>query len=91
MVVAGDSVIDGEGEEQTEIIVETSDDFMDAPDIEPVKPIAPTSPSAPAVTKKVLKKITPVESQRSINDDRIDDSYVQELIKQNFNFTSQSK
>jgi hypothetical protein len=54
--------------------------------IEPIMPIEPTSPSAPIATRKVFKKITPVKSQRSIADERIDDSYVQELIKNNFNF-----
>jgi hypothetical protein len=89
MVVAGDSVIDSDGSTTTEEAIETSGDFADDTDmIEPIKPIAPTSPSAPVTTKKILKKIAPVKSQRSITDERIDDSYVQDLIKQNFNFTS---
>ncbi len=89
MMVAGNSVIDDEIDDG-EIIYEDSGESVMEPItdevIEPIMPIEPTSPSAPVATRKVLKKITPVKSQRSISDDRIDDGYVQELLKNNFNF-----
>jgi hypothetical protein len=62
----------------------------------PVMPTEPIDPFTPApepvvrqqTSKQVLKKIPSVKVQRSIADDRIDDSYVQEMIKNNFNFTN---
>ncbi len=59
----------------------------------PTEPIDPFAPApAPVVqqqrAKQVLKKIPNVKIKRSIADDRIDDSYVQEMIKNNFNFTN---
>jgi hypothetical protein len=91
MMVAGNSVIDDEVDNYKEEIIyeDSGEDGMEpiTDQIEkPIMPIEPTSPSAPVATRKVFKKITPVKSQRSIADDRIDDSYVQELIKNNFNF-----
>lgn len=99
LVVSGDSVIDdnddtAEKEEQidtTQIPVE--DEFpIGGPDL-PQKPIDPfTTP--PTVTppktviKKVVKPSTPIQAQRAINDDRIDDSYVQGLINKNFSVTT---
>jgi len=73
-------------------------DMTDAADpsaipVVPTEPIDPFSPApVPPVTqqqtKQVLKKIPNVKVQRSIADDRIDDSYVQEMIKNNFNFSN---
>lgn len=62
----------------------------------PVAPNEPINPFTPAPepviqqqrAKQVLKKTPTVKVERSIADDRIDDSYVQEMIKNNFNFTN---
>lgn len=94
MMVAGNSVIDDEYQDDGEDII--IEDYNSEDDVEPITdqiqnpimPIEPTSPSAPVATRKVLKKIPRVKAQRSIADERIDDSYVQELIKNNFNFQS---
>jgi len=72
---------------------------MDAPITDrvnlPVVPTQPINPFTPAPepitrqnTKQVLKKMPRITAQRSIADERIDDAYVQELIKNNFNFTN---
>ena len=53
-----------------------------------VEPISPLSPSAPKeVRKRVVKPYNTIKVQRSIADERIDDSYVQEMVKDNFYFT----
>lgn len=102
MVVAGSSVIDDddtvvkdyyeyeEGEEgydkkPNDDGLSIADDYETTMPIEPTQPIAPIPPKIN--TKKVLKKIPLAKTQRSINDDRIDDSYVQKLIRDNLNFT----
>ena len=88
MVVAGNSVIDDKNVEEKEEF-KITDDLTDADKTiipsEPKKPVAPTQPTA--TTRKVLKKIPLAKAERSISDDRIDDSYVQKLIRDNFNFT----
>lgn len=59
-----------------------------------IAPILPESPSAPAEptqpkpnVKRVVKPYEQMKIRRSIADDRIDDSYVQEMVKDNYLFT----
>lgn len=82
----------------------TDDDFIGEPisiedDLPVGGPILPEEPidpfTAPPVVEKPTKKVrkvvkrpSAVKIQRSIADDRIDDTYVQELVKDNFNFSS---
>lgn len=54
----------------------------------PVEPISPFSPSAPKeVRKRVVKPYEQMKIRRSIMDERIDDHYVQEMVKDNYLFT----
>lgn len=90
MMVQGSSVID-----ETTETVENDDDATDfsnpdtpAPAMEDIDAFEP----APAVQKpqnirRVVKQIPAVRAQRSITDDRIDDGYVQQMIKDNLDFT----
>lgn len=58
----------------------------------PVMPIEPYSPSAPKKNvKRVVKPYEQMKIRRSIQDDRIDDSYVQEMVKDNYLFTPDMK
>ena len=58
--------------------------------IDPFDPVAiPTPRPEPRQNvKQVLKKIPSVQVQRSIADDRIDDGYVQGLIRDSFDFNN---
>lgn len=58
----------------------------------PVMPIEPYSPSAPKKNvKRVVKPYEQMKIRRSIQDDRIDDYYVQEMVKENHLFTPNLK
>jgi hypothetical protein len=59
-------------------------------EIDPFDPvIMPTPRPEPRQNvRQVLKKVPSVQVERSIADDRIDDGYVQGLIKQNFDFNN---
>lgn len=86
MVTSENSVIDSE-ESETESMMEPMP--VDKPDIGiPDIVLPPETPVAPRPTKQVVKKVPTVNIKRSYQDDRIDDSYVQDLIKQKFNFNS---
>ena len=101
MMVSGDTVIDdGPIEDQvvggdvvetmSEEDQETFKDEMEDANI--IAPIAPTSPSAPKPkVKQVVKPTTEMKIRRSIADDRIDDGYVQEMVRDNFLFTPDFK
>ena len=59
-----------------------------APPQPPVNPFTP-APETPKKTtyKRELKKMPTAQVERSIADDRIDDGYVQQLMKNNFSLT----
>lgn len=90
---SGNSVIDNEVEAAAQAIDEAT-----IPDIEGdddkkkdpkkiVKPSVPLTPSTPPPNvKRVVKKLPPIEAQRSIQDERIDDAYVQGLIQRTYDF-----
>jgi hypothetical protein len=92
MMVPGESVIDGE-------MTDLSDKEFDDLDLENDVDMSLSDkaksltiePQRPQVTKKVLKQIPMLEVKRSIADDRIEDGYVQDMIKQNFNFNDSFK
>lgn len=101
MMVPGESVIDGE---MTDLSDKEFDDLDLENDVDmslsdkaksltiaPNEPTRPVEPQRPQVTKKVLKQIPMLEVKRSIADDRIEDGYVQDMIKQNFNFNDSFK
>jgi len=92
MLVAGDSVID-DTDEPDVAVSDDADDFTDPEKTAPAMvdvdafatpPIATPRPNV----KRVVKTTTDVKIQRSIADDRIDDSYVQGLLKRRNSFTS---
>lgn len=102
MMVAGGSVVDDENSNNsrkkstsTPRVEEVRDDansMMDPkktapamPDIDPFQP-APTV-ERPENVKRVLKRIPAAKIERSIADDRIDDGYVQQMMKKNLDFT----
>ena len=88
VVVAGDSVIDDMPDTKTEndtVIGESIPPSGD--DIDPFS-ASPTVQKPTQPKKAVVKRLTPVKIQRSIADDRIDDSYVQDLVKQKFDFSN---
>ena len=71
------------------------DGLEDVKIIPPITPESPSYPAEPTVPKKkvkqVIKPITEVKVRRSIADDRIDDGYVQEMVKDNYLFTPNYK
>ena len=84
--VVGEEVMDSMSEENKE----TFKDGME--DVKMIAPIPPTSPSAPKPkVKQVIKPTNEMKIRRSIADDRIDDGYVQEMVKDNFMFTPDYK
>ena len=98
MLRPGDTIIDDEDDivisddvgEDFGIAEPISDQASDI--VAPTKPIDPFAPAPPVTQKakkKILKKIPRLDVKRSIADDRIDDGYVQELIKQKFDFNNQ--
>jgi hypothetical protein len=99
MMVSGESVID-DGPIDDQIVQgideENSEEFQEQmKDVEIIAPIEPTSPSAPAIkqpkVKQVIKPMSEMKIRRSIADDRIDDGYVQEMVKDNYLFTPDYK
>lgn len=104
MVVSGNSVIDDESvdddieipeslsEEEQELLSDgTGDLTVDFP-VEPSTPATPVNPAIPAPNvKQVVKPYQNLKVRRAIADDRIDDSYVQEMIKNNNLFTPNQK
>lgn len=106
MVVSGGSVIDDEtvdddieipdtisDEEQKKLESGTGEITIQAPGqpttTVPTPLIEPQEP--PKKVKQVIKPYQPLKVRRSIADDRIDDSYVQEMIKDNPLFTPDYK
>lgn len=104
MVVSGSSVIDDDdatedtieipdslSEEEQKMLEGGTDDFVVGSDMV-VEPNFPTKPTVkrPNV-KQVVRPHQPVKIRRAIADDRIDDSYVQGLIKDNSLFTPHYK
>lgn len=103
VVVSGNSVIDKSEEEilddledetlEADVQIPLDPEFpKGGPDMpkDPIDPFskAPEVTKPKAVTKKVVKTHSPIQVQRTIADDRIDDFYVQGLIKQNFSITN---
>ena len=91
VVVAGESVIDDMPDNKPiSIEPDTSIGGFVPPADQDIDPFgAPPTVQKPTQPKKtVVKKVTPVKIQRSIADDRIDDSYVQDLVKQKFDFSN---
>ncbi|GEM_PF-2060241 len=97
MVVAGSSVIDknSSASSSAKNVQEVRDDahsMMKPEKTAPATPeIDPFSPAPqvdkPENVKRVLKKVPAAKIQRSIADDRIDDTYVQRMMKKNLDFT----
>jgi hypothetical protein len=83
------SILDGITEEDRKLIEDGREDSKIP------APILPESPSYPEEPKKnvrqVIKPVQQMKIRRSIADDRIDDSYVQEMIKTNDLFTNDYK
>jgi len=91
VVVAGDSVIGDMPDNKTmPVEPDTSVGGLVPPADQDIDPFsAPPTVQKPTQPKKtVVKKISPVKIKRSIADDRIDDSYVQDLVKQKFDFSN---
>ena len=101
MMVAGGSVIeeDNINTDQTDKtkVLEINDDAHSMMKPEKTPPPTPEinafapPPETPVEQKKnikrVLKKIPAAKVERSIADDRIDDGYVQQLMKKNFDYS----
>lgn len=100
MMVQGSSVIDDDPEDSRNnsddsAVQETRDDAMSmmdkdkpAPAMQKIDPFQPApQPQTKQNVKRVLKKMPATKVERSIADDRIDDSYVQQMIKNNLDFT----
>ena len=98
MMVAGDSVIDDEEktiDSSSELVEEVRDDAHDlmkaektAPPIQDIDPFQPApEPQTPQNVKRVLKRVPAAKVERSIADERIDDAYVQQMIRKNLDFT----
>jgi len=75
----------------------TSDEVIDdnamAPAVREIDPFAPVPVETPRPeprenVKQILKKVPAVQVERSIADDRIDDGYVQGLIKNRFDYNN---
>lgn len=83
-------------DEETKMLQGTGIDSAVAPSVmlpeNPVMPIEPYSPSAPKKNvKRVVKPYEQMKIRRSIQDERIDDYYVQEMVKDNYLFTPDMK
>jgi hypothetical protein len=107
MVVSGDSVIDDESvdddieipaelsEEEQKLLEDGTGDITVGKPINPETIPAPTPPVNPAVpapnVKQVVKPYQQLKVRRAIADDRIDDAYVQEMLKDNTLFTPNQK
>lgn len=95
MVVAGNSVIDDSGDTPAtaQVVKDDAEKMMKPgttpPVIEDINPFTPAPEvQTPQNVKKVVKKIPVVKVKRSIADDRIDDGYVQQMIKKNLDYTN---
>jgi|GEM_PF-4339301 len=100
VVIGGSSVIDNEMHEmiggdfgQPSILSAPVDPSIIAPSItlpeNSIMPIDPSPPSEPRKgVKRVVKPHDQIKIRRSIQDERIDDYYVQELVKDNYLFES---
>lgn len=83
-------------DEESTIMSETGAEGISVPTAilpeNPVEPMSPLSPSAPKqVRKRVVKPYEQMKIRRSIRDERIDDYYVQEMVKDNYLFTPDLK
>ncbi len=100
MVVSGNSVIDDENTMVDDEIVNPDINKDDAkaisdaetsapamPDVNPFQPAPLTPEEQKQKIKRVVKKIPTTTIPRSFADDRIDDSYVQEMVRDSFNYT----
>jgi len=89
MVTSGNSVIDdNQSDDNGDKAEATPSPAISADIVADEAPTPPTPPKTEIPTKKVVKKIPAVKIERSYRDERIDDSYVQDLIKQRFNFNN---
>ena len=104
MVVSGNSVIDDKSvdddieipetltEEEQKLLENGTEGITADLPPNPDNIAAPTPPTVPAPkVKQVIKPYQQMKVQRSIADDRIDDSYVQEMLKDNPLFTPDYK
>ena len=98
MMVSGGSVVDDNSSNRedtssrVEEVRDDANDMMDpkktapaTPDIDPFQPAPEVE--RPENVKRVLKRIPAAKIERSIADDRIDDGYVQQLMKKNFDYS----
>lgn len=94
MVVAGNSIIDKGLEDAIKEVEDSSidvvkDSIKDTSKDLTTLPVIPDKKEKPIKrVKKVYKKTSTMKVKRSIADDRIDDSYVQGLIKKHFSSSS---
>lgn len=104
MVVSGNSVIDDKTvdddieipetltEEEQKLLENGTEGIVAGTPPMPDVPTVPAIPVTPAPkVKQVIKPYQELKVRRSIADDRIDDSYVQEMLKDNPLFTPDYK
>jgi hypothetical protein len=93
IVVSGDSIIDRDEPPQSAIQTprDDADSFMDpektAPAMPEADPFKPSPMTQAQQTKRVLKKMPAAKIERTIADDRIDDDYVQKMIRDNLDYS----
>jgi len=81
------SVSSDDAEKTQEVMEDTKLNQVQTPNKPKTPNISAPRVSAPqqSKTRKIVKKNTPLKIERAINDERLDDGYVQNLVKDNFN------